>query len=149
VLSITIPEKKEITFYWNKQPLKAKKGEMIASALFANGFRIFGHHPKDGSAQGIFCANGQCARCTVIADGVPVKSCMTEVTENMFVQSLEGLPKLPDVREKPHLGEIENIETDVLIIGGGPGGITFANNLKNLKPEDIYGFFPIFQADSA
>jgi len=134
---LPIPEKKEITFYWNKQPLKAKKGEMIASALFANGFRIFGHHPKDGSAQGIFCANGQCARCTVIADGVPVKSCMTEVTENMFVQSLEGLPKLPDVREKPHLGEIENIETDVLIIGGGPAGLSAAIQLGKHKIKTL------------
>ena len=36
----------------------ALEGETIASALFANGIRIFGHHPQDGSPQGIFCANG-------------------------------------------------------------------------------------------
>ena len=43
---------------------------------FANGVRTFGHHHKDGAPQGIFCANGQCAQCSVVADGLPVKSCM-------------------------------------------------------------------------
>ena len=37
--------------------------------------RVFGHHHKDGAPQGIFCANGQCAQCMVIADGLPLKSC--------------------------------------------------------------------------
>ena len=65
-----------MTFSWRGQPLLARPGETIASALFANGVRTFGHHPKDGAPQGIFCANGQCAQCTVVADGLPVKSCM-------------------------------------------------------------------------
>jgi len=53
----------------------AREGETIASALFANGVRVFGHHHRDGAPQGMFCANGQCAQCMVIADGLPVKSC--------------------------------------------------------------------------
>ncbi len=69
-------------FYWNGQKLK-NRGEMIASALIANGISIFGHHHKDGSAQGIFCANGQCSQCSVIANGIAVKSCMTAVSEKM------------------------------------------------------------------
>jgi len=128
---LPILEHPDITFYWNKTPLKAKKGEVISSALFANGIKIFGHHFKDGSAQGIFCANGQCAKCAVIANGVPVKSCMTEVTENMLIKSVEGLPKLPDVQEKPDIRDIELIETEVLIIGGGPAGLSAAIQLGN------------------
>ncbi len=124
-------ERPEITFYWNKTPLKAKKGEVISSALFASNITIFGHHFKDGSAQGIFCANGQCAKCAVIANGIPVKSCMTEVSENMFIESVEGLPKLPDVQEKPNISDIELIETEVLIIGGGPAGLSAAIQLGN------------------
>lgn len=123
---LPIEVRSDITFYWNSQPLKAKAGEVISSALFANGIKIFGHHPKDGSAQGIFCANGQCAKCTVIANGVPVKSCMTEVCENMIVQSVEGLPELPEVTETPNFETIEEIATDVLIIGGGPAGLSAA-----------------------
>ena len=34
-----------VTFRWQGQPLTAKRGETIAAALFANGIRIFGHHP--------------------------------------------------------------------------------------------------------
>ncbi len=75
--------------------MSAYAGETIASALFAHGIRIFGHHPKDGAPQGIFCANGQCAQCMVLADRQPVKSCMEMVTAGMQVEMLNGLPELP------------------------------------------------------
>lgn len=127
---LEVPPREEILFYWNKSKLYAAKGEVISSALFANGIKIFGHHPKDGSAQGIFCANGQCAKCTVIANGIPVKACMTKVMENMIVESVEGLPRLPDVEEKPQISDIEQIATDVLIIGGGPAGLSAAIQLE-------------------
>jgi len=71
-------------FTFGEEALTAYPGETIAAALFANGIRIFGHHPRDGSPQGLFCANGQCAQCMVIADGIPVKSCMTEVNCRSF-----------------------------------------------------------------
>ena len=73
-----------ITFTFNRQKLKAKVGEMISSALFAHGIHIFGHHNKDDSPQGMFCANGQCSQCLVIADGIPVKSCVTPVAEDII-----------------------------------------------------------------
>ncbi len=94
-----LPIKPETTlsFYWNDQQLQAKPDEMISSALFANGIHTFGHHPKDNSPQGIFCANGQCSQCMVIADGLPVKACMTPVKSGMRVYPAEGLPVLPDV----------------------------------------------------
>ena len=128
---LTIPEKEIVSFYWNKSKLSANKNEMISSALFANNIKIFGHHPKDGSAQGIFCANGQCAKCTVIANGIPVKACMTGVKENMIVESVEGLPRLPDVDETPRISNIEHRSTDVLIIGGGPAGLSAAIQLQD------------------
>jgi len=121
-----IPKRKKVGFYWNKRRLQAYDGEVISSALFANGIHIFGHHAKDGSAQGIFCANGQCAQCMVIANGIPVKSCMTKVEENMVVESLESLPALPVTIEERHFSPLEERETDVLIIGGGPAGLSAA-----------------------
>ncbi len=138
---LPIQELEDITCYWNKTPIKAKKGEVISSALFANGVNIFGYHHKDGSAQGIFCANGQCAKCAVIANGIPVKACMTEVAENMIIKSVEGLPKLPEVNEKPKISDIEHLNTDVLIIGGGPAGLSAAiqlgeNGVKTLLVDD-------------
>ncbi len=138
---LPIPEREEVYFYWNGQKLKAKRGEMIASALIANGISIFGHHHKDGSAQGIFCANGQCSQCSVIANGVAVKSCMTAVSENMIVQSLEGLPILPAEDTPLNFEPLEYIKTDVLIIGGGPAGLSAAielgkQNIQTLLIDD-------------
>ena len=83
-----------IPFTFNGKKLTAKPGEMISSALFAHNIHIFGWHSKDKSPQGMFCANGQCSQCLVIADGVPVKACITPVQKNMDVRSLDGLPSL-------------------------------------------------------
>ncbi|KQC05999.1 MAG: sulfurtransferase [Candidatus Cloacimonas sp. SDB] len=134
---LTVPEQEEITFYWNSRKLKARKNEVISSALFANRIKIFGHHPKDGSAQGIFCANGQCAKCTVIANGIPVKSCMTELKNNMIVESVEGLPELPELQENPNLKHIETITKAVLIIGGGPSGLSAAIELARYNIDTL------------
>ncbi len=119
----------EISFLWDGKELTAKRGEMISSALFAHGVRVFGHHHKDGAPQGIFCANGQCSQCMVIADGVPVKSCMTPVKEGMRVEPIAGLPQLPRNDRAPTMNTVETLAVDVLIIGGGPAGLSAASEL--------------------
>ncbi len=127
------PEER-VPFTWQGRALDARSGEMIASALFAHGIRIFGHHHKDGAPQGLYCANGQCSQCMVLADGRPVKACMTPVTRGMAVAPLEGLPALPEVAPgatspfvvRPHT---ETVEVPVLIIGGGPAGMSAAIQL--------------------
>jgi NADPH-dependent 2,4-dienoyl-CoA reductase/sulfur reductase-like enzyme/Fe-S-cluster-containing hydrogenase component 2 len=129
---IPIPEKPAAAFSWNGAPLTGIAGEMIASALIANGIHIFGHHPKDASPQGLFCANGQCSQCLVLADGRPVKACMTALRDGMAVQSVEGLPRLPSEDAVPESAPVECIETDVLIIGGGPAGLSAAVELGKL-----------------
>ncbi len=126
---LPVAERPDVRFYWNGAPLTARGTEMISSALIANGIATFGRHHRDGTAQGIFCANGQCSKCLVLADGVPVKSCMTPVRENMSVQSVDGLPVLPAVEGAPALHDIEELATDVLIIGGGPAGTSAAIEL--------------------
>jgi len=126
---LVVEERARFTFLWQGRELVAREGETIASALFANGVRVFGHHPKDGAPQGIFCANGQCAQCTVIADGLPVKACMTPVRPGMRVEPLEGLPRLPDVHSVPELHPIRTVEVECLIIGGGPAGLSAAIEL--------------------
>ena len=122
-----------IHFTFNTQKLKAKSGEMISSALFAHGIHIFGHHAKDNSPQGMFCANGQCSQCLVLANGVPVKSCITPVEGGMDVRSMDGLPALlknDDTVKKG--GKTPVVDTEVLIIGGGPAGMSAALELGEM-----------------
>ena len=105
---------------------------MISSALFAAGIRTFGHHAKDNAPQGIYCANGQCGQCMVIADGVPVKACITPLEQGMKVQSVEGLPELPEDNSPPGTGDIETIDVDVFVVGGGPSGLAATMELASL-----------------
>jgi NADPH-dependent 2,4-dienoyl-CoA reductase/sulfur reductase-like enzyme/Fe-S-cluster-containing hydrogenase component 2/bacterioferritin-associated ferredoxin len=127
------PPRAEVPFFWQGRKLSAQSGETISAALFANGIRVFGHHPKDGAAQGIFCANGQCSQCLVLADGIPVKSCMELVRPGLRVEPVEGLPELPGVDSAeeiaPSFKAIEEVRVPVLIIGGGPAGLSAAIEL--------------------
>lgn len=134
---LPIPDRRSINFYWRDQKLNAYEGETIASALFANGIRIFGHHPKDGSPQSIFCANGQCAQCMVLAGQTPVKSCMELVAPGLRVNPVEGLPALPVEQDTPKFKEITEINIPVLIIGGGPAGLSAAIELGKLGVQTL------------
>ena len=134
---LPIPENKEIKFTWNSKKLSGYEGEMISSALFANGIQIFGHHPKDNSPQGMFCANGQCSQCLVIADGLPVKSCMTPLAKGMVVESVEGLPRLPEDDVEPQIQTADVKEVEVLIIGAGPAGLAAAVELGKLGVDTL------------
>jgi len=134
---LDIPEKEVVDFFWNGKKLSGLKGEMISSALFANNIHIFGHHPKDGSPQGLFCANGQCSQCLVIADMVPVKACMTPLSPGMVIESVEGIPELPADDGPVEPREVSVTDVDVLIIGTGPAGLSAAIELGKLGIDTL------------
>ncbi len=113
---LDIPHRKKVKFTFDGE-------ELI-------GFEdIFGHHEKDSSPQGIFCANGQCSQCNVIVDHIPVKACMTPLKDGMVIESCNGLPELPLEDNHVDVKDISIISTKVLIIGGGPAGLSAAKTL--------------------
>lgn len=134
---LDIPKAQSINFYWQGQKFGARAGETIAAALFANGIRVFGHHAKDGTPQGIFCANGQCAQCMVLAEGIPVKSCMEIIQPEMRVNPLDGLAELPIVHTAPQVNPVQMLNIPVLIIGAGPAGLSAAIELGKLGIDTI------------
>lgn len=132
---LRIPDSKPIQFVWNGRQLIGYTHDTVSSALIANGIHIFGHHPKDQSPQGIFCANGQCSQCTVLIHGIPKKACMTPLELGMIIEPLENLPALPNIQKseipQSHLPEV--LTPEVLIIGGGPAGLSAAAHLGVLN----------------
>ncbi|MCF7832197.1 MAG: FAD-dependent oxidoreductase [Candidatus Marinimicrobia bacterium] len=128
---LTVEDKKHVIFSYNGQNYFGVKDEPVSSALIANNIHIFSLHHKNDAAQGIFCANGQCSHCTVLINGIPRKSCITPLEKNMDVRLLEGLPELPAADEAPGQSLDIQHQCDVLVIGGGPSGLTAALELAN------------------
>jgi sarcosine oxidase subunit alpha len=118
------PERKEINFSFDGKKLIGLEGMVISSALFLNRIKIFGHHARDMSPQGIFCCNGQCSQCNVIVNGIPVKACMTRLEERMIISSCNGLPELPAIDTPVSVDNAEVVEIEVLVIGAGPAGLS-------------------------
>lgn len=123
---------KQVSFTFDGRPLVGKEGEMVSSALFASGIRTFSIHTVDDAPQGLFCANGQCAQCTVIIDGLPLKSCITPLREGMEIKTLIHHPELPADDEWRPSTPPQELSCQILIVGAGPSGITSAIELADL-----------------
>ncbi len=138
---IEILERKKVSFSFDGKNLTGFEEIVISSALFMNKIKIFGHHTKDDSPQGIFCANGQCAQCNVIVNGIPVKACMTPLKEGMRIESCNGLPELPPEDNAVTVGNSDIVDCEVLVIGAGPTGLSATkilgeNNVKVILIDD-------------
>jgi len=134
---LPVESRETVSFTWQGEPLTAFAGETIAAALFANNLRVFGHHPRDGAPQGIFCANGQCAQCLVLADGRPVKACVEPIRAGMRVEPLDGLPRVPPTPAPSGDLSIPEITVPVLVLGGGPAGLAAAIELGQQGVETL------------
>ncbi|HLR66803.1 MAG TPA: (2Fe-2S)-binding protein [Virgibacillus sp.] len=91
----------EVSFYFNNNYLKAKKGQTVATALMANGIRKFGVSRKLLQARGLYCANGRCMSCFVTINGLDhVVSCQTLIEEDMHIFSNDSDPDIRGERNE-------------------------------------------------
>lgn len=69
----------------------AKKGEMIAAVLLANGIKIHRYTAKEHKPRGIYCGIGQCTDCVMTVNGkVNVRTCITPVESGMVIETQDG-----------------------------------------------------------
>ena len=78
--------RKTVTLAVDGKSLDVLEGEVLAAALWANGFIALGHNPSDASQHGMYCGIGHCYECRVTVDGVEdVRSCLIRVRDGMQV----------------------------------------------------------------
>ena len=107
----------------------ARRGQSLAAALADAGHRVFRHTVK-GSPRGVFCGMGICQDCLVSVNGAPnQRACATMVTAGADVRRQEPRPSLAPaatVAAAPPVARADLLEPDILIVGGGAGGLNAA-----------------------
>lgn len=86
-----LEESEMVRIFVDGEPLLARKGEMIASALIAAGKQYFRKTIKTHQPRGIYCGIGRCTDCVMTVNGIPnVRTCITPVQEGMEIETQMG-----------------------------------------------------------
>lgn len=89
-----LENKKKIKIFFNGKELEAYEGDMIASALIANGIKVFRFTKNDKKPRGIYCGIGRCTDCVMVVNGIiNVRTCVTKVEDGMRIETQVGLGK--------------------------------------------------------
>jgi sarcosine oxidase subunit alpha len=92
-----VDREREIVFNYRGKPMKGLEGDTIATALFANGVRIFSRSMKYHRPRGLYNLDGYSSNCLMGVDGEPnVRACGTPLRQGMTVkpQNVIGSPEL-------------------------------------------------------
>jgi len=82
---------RRITFLFDGEPVEAREGDTVATALLAAGAGATRTTSVSGSARAAYCLMGVCFECLVEIDGVPNRQgCLVAVTEGMRVGRQRG-----------------------------------------------------------
>lgn len=172
--TLKIDPTKKVIFNYKGKSYTGVEGDTIASALYANGVRIYARSLKYHRPRGLYSLDGECSNTMMEVDGIPnvrtentlLKQGMTVKEQNVkgsaendmlgFLDKLDwAMPAgfyykmmhkpariwpiaMKQIRKTAGLGEIspdfvmpgkfDEIfpRTDVVVIGGGPAGMTAA-----------------------
>jgi len=116
-----------ISFEFEGREIRCRAGVSVAAALADAGeFEL--RAPGDGSRRGIFCGMGVCQDCRVSIDGESgVTACMTGARPGMQVHRGSLAQIKGDNCVRGESGQNEVIEPELLVIGGGAGGLIAAS----------------------
>lgn len=120
--------KKEITFFYEGQPIITYEDEPIAAALHATGITTLSESPRFHRDRGFFCAIGKCASCVMEVDGVSnVRTCIVPAKYGMKVKKqTEANIFSEEFSGSQIFKQTPVIKTDFAIVGGGPAGLSAA-----------------------
>ncbi|MFH1155338.1 MAG: 2Fe-2S iron-sulfur cluster-binding protein [Pseudomonadota bacterium] len=91
--TLKIDTTRKLSFTYRGKPCEGVKGDTVASALFANGIRIFGRSLKYHRPRGLYSLDGECSNTCMEVNGVPNVRCEnTPLEEGMIVneQNVKG-----------------------------------------------------------
>ena len=127
--SVNIEQSNRIKFEFEGRIMYGFPGDSIAASLTSYGI-IDLRVTSSGDSRGIFCGMGVCHDCLVEVDGNQnQRACMTKVKDGMriFKQKFFGNSQLKKSNQQEKNNVEIKVETpDILVIGGGVGGMSAA-----------------------
>ncbi|HWA78704.1 MAG TPA: FAD-dependent oxidoreductase [Acetobacteraceae bacterium] len=119
------PIGRAITLHFDGKEIPALEGETVAAALSAAGHLSFRRMPS-GAPRGLYCGIGACFDCLVTIDGrAGQRACLAAAIDGMEVRS-DTLSSFAPLAPFPVRFEPETLVPDVLVVGGGPAGLSAA-----------------------
>lgn len=125
-----LSESECIAFDFEGERLTGRRGESLAAALTAAGIRAL-RVTRDEESRGMFCGMGVCQECLVEVDGVAnQRACMTKLEQPVSVRRQRHFAKAiaGGRNEDPRPPGAALLEPDVLVVGGGAGGLNAARS---------------------
>jgi len=121
------------TFAFDGRTIDFRPGQSLGAALWSAGEKALRTTRGEGLPRGVFCGIGVCHDCLVVVDGVPdQRACLTPAAPGMVVRTQHGAEAPPRAAdpvagsERDEPVAAQSITTDVVVIGGGPAGMSAA-----------------------